>query len=173
MLITRHPHVAEEIVERRHFGQKHERGSGMLTAVPDWVTLGTNCRMPEPLGAIGVEQMKKLHDILDARRSNYKVLSHALADFEQIQSNGYSHYGLSAFIPDRDRVHAEMKRKNVETSIYYRTPVPHTTYYANYHKVGQFPNAEAISGETLCFPVGPHITQKAIAYMVETLRSCL
>jgi dTDP-4-amino-4,6-dideoxygalactose transaminase len=172
MFLTRYPEIAENAQSRRHFGQRYERGTGLAVAVQDWIMLGLNYRMTEMQGSLGVTQMKKLPDILDARRHNYRLLSKELRAFDQI--NSQSTYALSVFVgPDRDEVRMEMKRNNVETSVYYAQPVPHTKFYADNHRIGQFPNAEEISGQNLCFPVGPHLTEKAIKYMAKTFKEAL
>lgn len=171
MLLTRHPAIAENIRARRHFGQRHESPTGLIVAARDWIMLGLNYRMTEMQGALGVSQMKKLPSIMNARKNNYDLLSKELSAFEQMNSG---HYALSVFVgPDRDRVKAEMKRKNVETSVYYAQPVPHTQVYAQHHRLGQFPNAEEISSQNLCFSVGPHLTEKAIKYMAQTFKEVL
>lgn len=172
MLLTRHPTVGIEIKTRRHFGQRHNESTGPAMVEQDWILLGLNYRMTEMQGALGVSQMKKLPGILTARRNNYRLLSKKLNAFEQMKT--HSHYALSVFVgPDRDDVRARMKLKGVETSVYYHTPVPHTAFYGQNHEIGQFPNAEEISGQNLCFSVGPHLTERAINYMAQLFKESL
>lgn len=171
MVLTRHPALSEDLIQRRHFGQRHDRGLGIMTALPDWVTLGMNCRMTEMQGALGVSQMGRLMDFLQIRRRNYNILAEALNDMDVMDVGGYSHYGFSVFVgPNRDKIAAKMKKKNVETSVYYKVPVPYTKFYG---ESSGYPVAEEISKQTICLPVGPHLTDKMVKHVAETLRSCL
>ena len=171
MILTRHPTVSEDVIMRRHFGQKHDRGLGIMTALPDWVTLGMNARMTEMQGALGVSQMGRLQDFLQIRRRNYNILAELLKDMDIMDVGGYSHYGFSVFVgPNRDKIAAKMKKKNVETSVYYKVPVPYTKFYG---ESSGYPVAEEISKHTICLPVGQHLTDKMVKYTAETLKECL
>ncbi len=60
----------------------------------------------------------------------------------------------------------------IGTSIYYPNPVPRTTYYRNKYGYdpSKFPNAEAFSDKTIALPIGPHLQEKDVDYMIDKIK---
>jgi perosamine synthetase len=60
----------------------------------------------------------------------------------------------------------------VGTSIYYATPVPLLTCYRDKYgyKPGDFPNAEFLANNSLALPVGQHLSEDDIDYIVKTIK---
>ena len=68
-----------------------------------------------------------------------------------------------------------LKSKKIGTSIYYPQPVPRMSYYKKkygYNK-NRYINASEISDYSISFPVGPHLTQKDLIYIVENFKKII
>jgi dTDP-4-amino-4,6-dideoxygalactose transaminase len=147
--------------------------------------------MNEIEAAIGIEQVKRLDDILAKRERNYRALRAALQSIAELTlfdeapaGSTSSRYCLSAMLdarlmPRRYEVVRGLNERGVGTSVYYPRAVPHMTYYANKYgyKPESFPNAAWISAASIALPVGPHLDEEDMAYigacMKEVLRETL
>lgn len=188
MLITRRREIAEKVAALRAFGI--DRNIVADRAVPglyDVQMLGPNYRMNEISAALGLAQMSRLPEFLHRRQANYNTLREGLGDIEALEfldppgeEFHSSHYCLIVLLREpwcarRPEVIAELKSRGVETSIYYPRPVPHMSYYRGKYGFGDdtFPVAGGISHRSLALPVGPHVDNDDIHYMVSNLKETL
>jgi len=186
MLITKDEKIASQIQRTRAFGiDRHigERNRPMY----DVTMLGFNYRMNELQAAIGIEQVKKLDDILRKRKSNYHSLSEGLRSIDEIQQFESSHdeyqssyYCLVIILNDKLALHRHelislLKEKGVGTSIYYPKPVPLLAYYQQKygHQDNEFPIASLISDQSVALPVGPHLDEEDMSYIVVSLKDSI
>jgi len=159
-------------------------GERSVPGVYDVTMLGFNYRMNEIEAAIGLEQLKRIPSFLQKRRQNYEVLSRALQEVEEVEqlesSNGEyqsSYYCLSVLLNQRLTLHRfeivdQLKQLGVGTSVYYPHPVPHLSYYKTKYGYtdGSYPVAARISNSSIALPVGPHLDEEDMAYIVDSLK---
>ncbi|MFC4001136.1 DegT/DnrJ/EryC1/StrS family aminotransferase [Prauserella oleivorans] len=71
---------------------------------------------------------------------------------------------------DRDRVQAALRESGVETLIHYPVPPHRSPAYADHpHARTRFPVAEALAGEVLSLPIGPHLAPEQVRRVVEAV----
>lgn len=187
-VITRRPDVAHSVGMLRAFGI--DRNVVSERKVPgdyDVELLGLNYRMNEISAAIGVEQMKRVPEILSRRRENYESLAKKLREVDEIElfesSSGNiqsSYYCQSVLLRQplarkRLEVMESLGRQGVGVSVYYPRPIPHMTYYRKKYGYddSSFPVAARISASSIALPVGPHVGPEDVDYIVAALKTAI
>jgi dTDP-4-amino-4,6-dideoxygalactose transaminase len=187
MFLTRHADVAEAVGKLRAFGVDRSHTERTLPGMYDVPQLGLNYRMSEVHAALGLGQVRRLHDNLARRRAHFDILKSALAGQPHVHildaqtpREESSHYCLSLVLQGRlaHRRDALVKRLNacgIGTSVYYPHPVPRLQYYQRkYGDPGDgFPHASAISDGSVALPVGPHLDPDDLHFMAEQLKLAL
>lgn len=188
MSIARNPDLAKAYGHARAFGI--DRNVVSERAIPgqyDVQELGFNYRLNELGAALGIEQVKRLPQFMDARRSNHEALSIGLRGIGGIDTLASSRIGFTssyychmAILDEsvaarRAEIMAGLKRRGVGASIYYPSPVPMMTYYREKYgyRQGQFPQAERISYSGIALPVGPHLNVGDMAYIADALSASI
>ena len=187
MLITRDKTIAENISRKKAFGVDRTPFERYIPGVYDVATLGFNYRMSEIHAAIGIEQLKKIDSFLRQRQLNYETLTSGLADISEIyllkstNSDFISSYYCHSIVlddqiaPKRLEIVKHLNENGIGTSIYYPRPVPHFTYYR--HKYGyslkSFPAAAKISANSIALPVGQHLNEEDMNYIVDNLKEVI
>lgn len=186
-ILTRDAALAAKLTRQKAFGVDRHQGERAVPGIYDVTMLGFNYRMNEIEAAIGIEQVKRLDDILARRERNYRALHAALAQlpeltlFQEAQAGSTSsRYCLGAMLgariaAKRYEVVAALNKRGVGTSVYYPRPVPHLTYYVNKYgyKADSFPNAAWISNSTISLPVGPHLDEEDMHYIGAMMKEAL
>ena len=99
------------------------------------------------------------------------------SSFKGYQSSYYCQAMIlkSPLTAKRFEIVSYLKQHGVGTSVYYPHPVPHLTYYKNKYGYGNasFPAASRISHNSIALPVGPHINNEDIDYMVKTIKDAI
>jgi perosamine synthetase len=187
MITTTRPEIAAKINRQKAFGVDRQHGDRKVPGVYDVTMLGFNYRMNEIEAAIGIEQMKRLDDILAVRARNYRALHRALREIDEITlletSSGdfqSSYYCLSILLNARlaglrFELVSKLNAAGIGTSVYYPKAVPDLTYYQKKYgfKPGRFPNASWISDASIALPVGPHLNEDDMAYIAATVRAAI
>lgn len=188
MLITKDPRIASRIERQRAFGvDRHHAGERKIPGVYDVTQLGFNYRMSEVHASIGVEQLNKINEFLKKRRLNYEILDNGIQELDEIQLFKSTHanfqssyYCLSILLSEkivkkRFEIVDHLKRNGVGTSVYYPRAVPQMTYYKNKYgfKENSHPIAEWISNSSIALPVGPHLDQDDMNYIVRILKNAI
>ena len=187
MLMTRHESWAKKIEREKAFGVDRHQGERKIPGIYDVTMLGFNYRMNEIQAAIGIEQVKRLDGFLAARERNYGVLRKGLLEIDGITlfdepeaGDISSRYCLSiilsdALAPKRFEIVADIAAGGVGTSIYYPRAVPHFTYYRDKYGYGEdtYPVAAKISGQSIALPVGPHLNEDDMTYVVEVVKQAI
>ncbi|MFN2414403.1 MAG: DegT/DnrJ/EryC1/StrS family aminotransferase [Pyrinomonadaceae bacterium] len=74
--------------------------------------------------------------------------------------------------PERARLQAYLSEAGVGTLVHYPKPPHMQTAYADAgHRAGDFPLAGRLSAEVLSLPMGPHLSDEAVEYVVSKLSS--
>lgn len=187
MVVTKHQDVYDSISKLRAFGVDRTFGERKIPGVYDVTMLGYNYRMSEVQAAIGVQQMKRVPEILDRRTKNFTALKNGLQKMTEIhivdavhENTVSSHYCLSIVLqgklaPKRNDLIPRFNELGVGTSVYYPQPVPRMTYYQQKYGYdsSRYQNAAAISDHSIALPVGPHLNQDDMEYIAQTVQQVI
>lgn len=187
MLITKDKELAGRITRKRAFGVDRAHGERQVPGVYDVNMLGYNYRMNEIQAAIGIEQLKRMDGFLKKREINYRALENGLREIDEIslfestnEDFKSSYYCLSTVLsPElrgkRFEIVQYLKERGVGTSVYYPRPVPHLSYYKEKYGHGDdsYPNAARISYSSIALPVGPHLDQEDMEYIIENIKKTI
>lgn len=187
MLTTGTTELAAKIARQKAFGVDKSVGERSIPGVYDVTMLGFNYRMSEVHAAIGIEQVKRMKGFLAKRKENYEILSAGLRELPELTLFKSSHgdfvssYFCHAILlsgkltSDRSKIIKYLNEHGVGTSIYYPRPVAHLSYYRDKYryKGNEYPVARRISESSIALPVGPHLHQDDMQYIVSTLKEAL
>lgn len=186
MLITRRGDVARRAAQLRAFGiDRNVVTERDLPGRYDVQALGLNYRMSEMAAALGIEQLKRLPDFLRRRRANFQMLAAGVANVDGLAvlagDQDVAHcaaYCLVALLDDefasrRNDVLHGLQRRGVGASVYYPAPVPRMSYYREKYgyDAGRFSHAARISDASIALPVGPHLDDADIEFVLDALRA--
>ena len=187
MIITKNKNLAKKLKYAKAFGVDKSFSERKVNGLYNCISLGLNYRMNEISGAIGISQIKKFPKFLASRKKNFFFLSGLIDNNENFKivkplkkNFKNSLYALNIILENKIKLYRNeiilmLKKKNIITSIYYPHPVPRLTYYKkkyNYSK-NKFLNAEKFSDSSICFPIAPHVNNKMMKYMAETLNQVI
>lgn len=139
---------------------------------PNVVEFGLNYRMTEMQAALGIQQLRRLSEILRARAQNLGQLSDKLSAKISVVGGGDYAFGIKCDDSKvRDRLKEWLKNRGVETSIYYPIPVPNLTIYQNRknRQEREYPGAQDMADRVLCLPIGPHVGEIEVKYMADKI----
>jgi perosamine synthetase len=188
MVISKDVDLLKALRIKRAFGMDKHVGERKVPGVYDVQGLGFNYRLNEMQAAMGVEQLKRLPGFLKARARNFKRLKAGLTSLVGTQVIGdeedlgmiSSHYCLTLrffgpLVEKRPDVIEGLKALGVGTSIYYPRPVAEMSYYANKYGYteGDLPHAAAIAHGSIALPVGPHMDESDVDYVVEQVKKVI
>ena len=184
IIMAQDDELAHQLSIKRAFGMDKHVGERKIPGVYDIQGLGFNYRMNELQAAIGVEQIKRAKGFLEKRRFHFHQFKQALKKIDGIQvigdeeQPGYkaSHYCLvtrfsGPIAKHRDEIISALNQLGIGTSIYYPKPVPMMSYYKSKYeyKAEQFPNALSIANDSIALPVGPHLVDEDLEYIIENV----
>ena len=187
MLITRHASLAAKIARQKAFGVDRSVSQRSVPGVYDVTMLGLNYLMNELQAALGIEQLKRVPEILRRRKENYNQLSRGLATIEELRQFKSSHgnyqssyYCLSVMLDEtlaekRPEIINYFRRRGIGTSVYYPRPVPHFSYYTNKYRYSEssYPAASWISQNSIALPVGPHLNPRDMKSIVKCFKDAI
>jgi len=187
MLTTNDPLIAENVRRKRAFGYDKGQGERSQPGIYDINMLGFNFRMSEGQAAIGVCQLDRLDGFLDTRRANTATLLAGLSEIDEvttfpveIESRRSSCYCVNAVLPednslDRARVVDELTQHGIGTSVHYPVALPLSCYYKEKYggRVSEFPVAHWIANNSISLPVGPHLDENDMSYVVLALKGAV
>lgn len=147
----------------------------------EYVQLGHNYRMPEIQSAIGLAQVNRLSEFLNARKANAEYLTKNLRDIEGIilptEASWATHnwylYTIRILSPrKRDVVQKALHEAQIGAAVYYEVPLHLTPIYRKLfqYKEGLMPVSEQAAKEVLSLPVHPALTEEELEYIVQ--QSC-
>lgn len=187
MVVTKHQDVYDSISKLRAFGVDRTFGERKIPGLYDVTMLGYNYRMSEVQAAIGIQQMKRVPEILERRTNNFAALKSGLQEIPEIhivdtvhEKTVSSHYCLSIVLqgtmaPKRNDLIPRLNELGVGTSVYYPQPVPRMTYYQQKYGYDSslYQNAAAISDQSIALPVGPHLNLDDMEYIAQTVQQVI
>jgi perosamine synthetase len=147
---------------------------------------GFNFRMTELQAALGVAQMSRLPEIVEARRANARILSAGLADIEGLvvpaegpeRRHVFHQFTVrvtSRARRTRDELLGHLRTRGIDCGVYYPRPVFDYGCFRNDPRVGSptMPRADRISREVLSLPVHPKLGDADLTCIVEAVREAL
>lgn len=138
------------------------------------VRIGVNSRLDTIQAAILIEKMKIFADELKARDRIAQRYSKALGRSNSIVAprvisgaqSTWAQYTIQ--VPDRDRLAADLKAKDIPTAIYYPTPLSKQKGYAHYPSIGT-PVSEQIGERVISLPMHPYLDEATQDRIIEAV----
>jgi len=175
VVVTGDPAVKEQLDSERNQGRAPDMG---------WLDhdrLGFNYRLSDIACAIGIEQLKRLDDLLEARRRVAGAYGEALAALA-IEDLGLPPARDSWFVyvvqlphgVDRDGMVLALREHGVASKPYLPAIHLFSFYRERFgHREGEFPVAEDVAARSLALPFFPQMTEGQVARVAEALRACV
>ena len=169
MVITNDDHLAETVRVLRVHGAKPKYHHSLV---------GGNFRLDAIQAAVLRVKLIHLSRWTEMRRTNASRY-HSL--FEEMgltkcvslpkESTGHIYNQFVARFPDRDRLQLFLREKGVDTEVYYPVALHLQECFQRLGcQIGDFPEAEAASRESLALPIYPEITEEQQRYVVAKIR---
>jgi len=175
MITTDNPEYAERCRRFRHHGQSE------MTRY-EYMDIGYNYRIMDLTAALAISQLEKLPGFVEARKKNAALYDKGLQDVPGIAlprvPENYDHaYNQYTILCDnekviRDKLAADLKERGIGTAIYYPKPLHMHHHFAKLgYQKGDFPVSEMFARRVLSLPVGPHVQESDIRFIISTIRS--
>ena len=185
MIIIKNKKFSKIIRKMRAFGYNKNLNQRKIPGQYDVDTFGFNFRMGEINASIGINQLKNQKKFHYTRKKNYNFLLKNLNNFKSfnilkhLEDNKYqsAYYCFSLILNDKIKNKRKQLIKNLNkmglgTSIYYPKPVPLLKYYKKKYgfKDVNFKNSKVISENSICLPIGPHLSIKDLKEIIKILK---
>jgi len=183
MVITNSRTISEKISKLRNHGINKtliERHMGKIPWTYDISDYGYNYRLDEIRSSLGLSQLARFKKISSKRIKAANYYNKKLENMEGIETplkyNKNNHvYHLyiikikKKFGIGRNRIHLELIKKNIFTTVHYK-PIHKFSYFKRYNlKDKDFPNTMNAYNECLTLPLFPLITRKQQDYVIDSL----
>ena len=175
MAVTDNPVYAEKLESLKKFGMETKNGE------TKFVRCGTNYKLSDILGAVGVEQMKKIDAIINRRIELANYYNKLLAEIDLIrapekrENTKHVYQTYAAYIEKegaRDKIITDLRKKNIETQI--GTYALHLQFsYKKVKKVGKLKRAEKLYKNLLALPMCHSMTKKDQEYVISEIENLL
>jgi perosamine synthetase len=187
MFASRNAETVSSVANFRAFSVDRTHSERKVPGVYDVTGVGMNYRMSEITAALGRAQLSRIDVFLETRQQNFLTLKELLLQNSNVSvldnrlSDGQNSYYCLVVVLDkslsekRPELIAGLNQSGIGTSIYYPQPVPRMRYYAEkfgYEK-SRYPNAEAISDQSIALPVGPHLNVGDMQRIGETFNTLM
>lgn len=146
-----------------------------------YVRLGYNYRMTEIQAHLGLALLSQLRKIVQARRKNAQRLDAALQEMDWIQtpfvprgvSHAYHLYTIRVSRGLRERLRTHLKRRLIETAIYYPRLIYEQPYWRDFSdgKREVCPHGALATQEVLSLPVHPQLTSDETRRIIRAFQS--
>lgn len=184
MIVTHDDRVAELCRSMRNQGRPIPRPSE-ASDLGSWLQherLGYNFRLSELAAALGVAQMRRLDELIEAREHVAMAYTRRLSGSADIivptvADNSFRSWFVYVVRlsdrftgEDRDEIIRGMRRHDIGVSNYFPT-IPLLPYYRRKYgyQPGDFPVAESISDRTIALPFFTRLTEHEIDLVAQTL----
>lgn len=169
MITTNNVKLAERIRLLRNHGMRERYRHEII---------GYNLRMTELAAAIGLKQLKKLPGFNKQRTANAIFLSKQLQRVKGIVipaasksfKSVWHQYTVrvnSSYKLSREKLMKKLNSKNIETALYYATPIHRQPAYRRFGYANNLPVTEKLSREVLSLPVRPGLTKSQLKYITD------
>ena len=125
--------------------------------------LGWNYYMNEVSAAIGLEQLKKLDNLVSIKRNIAKRYSDELSVEKMPFDEDCSYHMFWVKVKKRKQFMQKMTRIGIETGIHYK-PIHKMTFYNSKQRL---PNTESISGELVSIPIHANLSDFSVSKIIK------
>ncbi len=184
IIILKNKKFSKKIRKMRAFGYNKNLNQRKIPGQYDVDTFGFNFRMGEINASIGIKQIKNLKKFHYIRKKNYNFLLNNLNNFKSfkilkhLEDKKYqsAYYCFSLILSHkvkkkREEIIKNLNKMSLGTSIYYPKPVPLLKYYKKKYGFNDmnFKNSKIISENSICLPIGPHLSIKDLKEIIKIL----
>ena len=145
---------------------------------------GFNLKMTDMQAALGIEQLKKVDDFIEARRDNFNYYKDGLQDYQDYiilpkatEKSNPSWFGFLITVKDeapfkRSDILEYLGQKRIGTRLLFGGNITKQPYFSNleYRVAGLLENADTIMNNTFWIGVQPNITPEKREYVLESLK---
>ncbi|MEM7576578.1 MAG: DegT/DnrJ/EryC1/StrS family aminotransferase [Planctomycetota bacterium] len=188
MIVTDDERLAATCRSLRNQGRTVEAHQGSDNTVGSWLSherLGYNYRLSEIAAALGVAQMERLDEMLEARRRVARSYMERLMDWDDlvlptVEPGSEDDMSWFVFVArlassygrvERDRIIAGMKRHEIGASNYFPCIHLQPFYREQFgFKPGDFPLAERASQRTIALPFFNRLDETQLELVCHTLK---
>ena len=149
--------------------------------------IGYNLKLTDMQAAVGVAQLKKLSQFVDARRRNFQTLHDGLKDIEDVlvlpratAGAEPSWFGFPIAVrPEaqttRDQLIRHLNARKIGTRLLFGGNLLRQPAYLNqeYRVVGELTNTDFVMNHVLWVGVYPGLTERHLDYTIASIRECL
>jgi dTDP-4-amino-4,6-dideoxygalactose transaminase len=153
---------------------KKYRNHGMISR-DNYELYGVNSRLDSIHAAVINYRLDRVNEIIKKRQNNIELYRKNIKSkyFKIIDCKNYEYNSFTMFVSlaeKRDDLKKYLAKNNIETLIYYGTPLHLQTAskYLGYHR-GDFPNAEMLCNKVISLPFHQNITKNQIKYISEKI----
>jgi dTDP-4-amino-4,6-dideoxygalactose transaminase len=175
VVVTNSPELCRALKELRAHGMVPVDGRF------DFVRAGFNYRLTEFQAVLGLAQMREFDSFLKRRLEIADILDRELSDVEWFSTPKrfaermtvyQSYHVLLNESVDRKAVIAMLKERGIESNLGAHA-LAHLTYFQKTYGVqgSDFPNASRAYTHGLVLPIGPHMDDDDVLYLISTLKS--
>lgn len=182
MITTSNPKIAEKLKLLRQHGMDvndRKRHLSKTLIIPEHVVLGYNYRMTDIQAAIGIEQLKRLDDIIKQRRSIAMQYHQHLSKYEFLmlpieQGGKFSNYqSYSVFLKEeapisRDDLINQLLEKGISTRSGVMTAHREKVYTDMGYEIS-LPHSERLCDQSIVLPLYVPMAKQEIEYVLEQL----
>jgi len=179
MLVSKHESLIEKAAKTKAFYYSKNIGDRKVPGLYDIVGFGLNLRMSEIAAAIGIEQLKRLPEFLDARKKNIALLTSEFSSHLGRFLNYECSFGISSnycssfvlepeFLYLRNKIILRLKELGIGCSIYYPVSLPESTFYKSHPQISrslQTPNAQYLAASSIALGIGPHLSEEDVLFL--------
>jgi perosamine synthetase len=140
---------------------------------------GFNFRMSNLLAAIGVEQMKRLDQLVERRNDAAKLYVEQLSDVSWVSlpviPEGFTHswqmFTILVAGDERDAFLAHLRSKEVGASVHFDPPVHQMPAYAEIRRADSLPNTDKLVTQIVTLPMYPSMTGDNVDHVCNAIKS--
>ncbi len=141
-------------------------------------TVGVNSRLDSLQAAVLHAKLPRLEGWTEARRANAAIYDELLADVSGVRRprvcsrNFHTYHQYTIRARERDRLRDHLRRKGVETGLYYPRPLHLQPCFAELgYRPGDLPATEAACREVLSLPVFPELGAERATRIARAIRA--
>lgn len=146
-------------------------------------TIGFNFRMPDPLAALGLSQLKKIVEF-NATRALICIQYDTAFNGEPgivlrkggVPTSNHLYMillDLNILRLNRDQIFKKLRKADVGVNVHYRPVYLFRVYHRMGYEIGLCPNAEWVYERLLTLPLYPTMEQWKVEYVVSTVKSII
>lgn len=182
-ILTDDDELAAEIEQFRSHGRKQNEEYFESSSSGEYVSVGSNYRMPDLVAALGCSQLAKVDSLLSRRRQVAGAYTKAFESTAHIEAftgrntgkddNAFQLYSILLEDTDlRSSVIESLSDQNIASKIYWNPAVHQTEYYRDRTDV-ELPVTDDIAGRVLSLPIYPSMDASDVETVVAEVKSTL